>query len=335
MAVNRRKVMALAVKIEATSGTDAVPALATDAIACVGLPTIAVADAEAGKRDDVATGRLGVTGRAAPKGRLVTISNVVVELRGKGSAYTAATDTQESDVLLRGAGMVKSFASTKLTYADIDTGTETFTAYGYASDGYLYKVVGCVFVPKLLLTAGQTGKISGDIRGFMLAEPAPAAITGLTLPSVIPPLWADTTAAIGAWSMATPAPNALSPKNFTLAFGLAIAERRWAGAGVIQGLAITDRKPRAEMDVEAVAQATFDPHARAAEAQGTGAVNTAITTQLPGGTGNTIDIATGQWQLERPQELDLSGLAGWKLQGDILAGTLGTPVNKTFAISFS
>jgi hypothetical protein len=88
MALSRARVYGFAFKIETTSGTDAVPDPAVDAVATVGVPTITIDYLEAGTRDDVQTGVLITPDRApAALGRSMSPS------RSKAAARRARRRT--------------------------------------------------------------------------------------------------------------------------------------------------------------------------------------------------------------------------------------------------
>src|SRR4051812_7669212 len=100
MALYRERLTLVAVKIEATSGTDATPSPTTDSVKMVGQPTIVVDYLESGDRGDVVNGVLITEDRAAPAARFGRIENLKLEVKGGGSAGS----TPEGDALLRAAG---------------------------------------------------------------------------------------------------------------------------------------------------------------------------------------------------------------------------------------
>jgi hypothetical protein len=336
MAVYRKKIFAAAAKVEGVSGTDAVPALATDALRIVGVPTSTITTVESGDRGDVIHGGLGKLGRAKPIGRKVAIE-LTLELFGKGTAYASINDLVHADALLRGAGMAKSFNAGKVTYTTLDAGMETFTLYLWGADGRLYKATGCVAKPKLALAPGKPWLMTFACEGRLIADPAMQAIAGLVLPNILPPVWSETTVSVGAWSTTTAAPNQLAPRKLDVDFGLQTTDRPWAGATGLLGQAVTDRAMRASMDVEVVDASVFDPFAIAMQAQDAAATDTHIATSAPGGVGNTVDLVTGQWALEQPGAADLGGLAGWSLAGDLVARSIaaGPGAGREFALSFA
>src|SRR5437588_2503823 len=98
----RERVRLLLAKIETTSGVDAVPSPTTNAVRTVGMPLVRIGYLEPGLRDDVQTGVLISTARAAAAGRFGTV-DVTMEVLGSGGAYSA-TAGPEVDVFLRVCG---------------------------------------------------------------------------------------------------------------------------------------------------------------------------------------------------------------------------------------
>jgi hypothetical protein len=81
--MERERVRAILAKIETTSGTDSVPVAATDAVPTVGFPTIELAYLEQGERNDVQTGVLIATDRAAAAGRYARVTGLKLEVKGR------------------------------------------------------------------------------------------------------------------------------------------------------------------------------------------------------------------------------------------------------------
>src|SRR4051812_38389334 len=99
----REKVQLLLLKIEPTSGVDAVPSPTVDAIRTSGIPTITVDDLEDGNRDDMESGVMGSVDRAASAGGFVKF-DATFEVSGAGAAYSSSV-APPIDPLLRAAGM--------------------------------------------------------------------------------------------------------------------------------------------------------------------------------------------------------------------------------------
>ena len=320
------KIVAMAAKIETVSGTDSVPTLAANAVRFQGVPTLAITPLEDGEREDEQHAGFGDLGRAAPAGRYGTL-DVTMDLFGKGTAYTLVTDAFQPGVFLRAGGFSVAYAGGNLDFIDLDVPAETMTLYLWGIDGNLYKLVGCVAKPKINLLPGKPGKITFNVIGMMPASVPIVAgtIASLALPTTVPPIWADNTMSLGVWTNATAAPNALAAKKLDIDFGTEHTMRAWAGAGTLQGIAIVNRKPTADMDVEAVALTVVDAYAAALESSAT-ATDKRIITTLPGGAGNTISIQTGQFMYGQPKHLNIGGLAGWNLTGKIQARSGNAPL---------
>lgn len=335
MSIYRRKIFAAAMKVETTSGTDAVPSLATaaDVIRLVNTPTPTQAFVEPGTASDPQHGGLGRIQRNAPKGEWMSVE-LVVEARGKGTAYAAGTEFIEADALLRAAGFSKGFGTGNVVFTTLDAGMETATLYLYNTAGKLIKMVGCVAKgPKVTFVPGQPVLMSFTVVGKVasVTEVAPGTVAWNT---VMAPVWADTTVTVGALSTATGSPDQLVPRRLEIDVQTTEAIRPWAGAGALIGHAIVDRNVRATMEIEVLPLATFDPYALARQSS-SGATSTAIVTRVDGGAGNIIEFTTGQWMLEPPGETDLSGLTGYTLTGDIMARSgSGSAAGREFAITY-
>lgn len=334
MAVFPVRIAAIAAKMHTTYDTDPVPALATDAIRFLGIPLATFGVLEEGDRPDAQHGGMGEVGRAAAVGDYVNL-DVPIELFGKGTAYSLITDPFQHDCFLRGAGLAKSLVGgNSLWYIDTDQPGEYFALYLWGVDGNLYKAINCTAKPKVSLVRGKPGVVTYSVEGRLAGIVGAQPLTGLALPSVIPPVWANVTTTIGAWSSASGAPNQLLATKLDLDFGTMTKMRDWAGANALLGPAVVDRNPVASMEVEAVPLTTFDPFARSSEKQDGTATATAISTSLNGGAGNTVFVNTGQWQLKKPKQLNLGGLAGWGLEGKIIARSGGGSIaGRAFSIS--
>lgn len=315
----REKVFALAAKLETTSGTDATPTVASNALRVVGIPTLTVNDLETGDRSDVEWGGLGVIDQAPPAGTYGTI-DLQMEVMGAGAAY-AASVAPPMDVLLQGAGFssVGSFTAgaEKYTYTTLDTGMKTFTLYCWTGDK-LFKLVGCVAAPKLEAEAAKRGMMTFSVTGKVLSI-ADNTFGAVTVNATVPPLFHSSTASIGVWT-STDASEPLVVKKASIDFGTTVVDRPSAGAtdGLI-GYLITDRKVQHMMTVERVSGAKFDPDAIAKAASiGT---NTKASWQIGTAQYNRMKIATGQWLLKRPARGSANGLLTWDLAGPLKAGS--------------
>lgn len=320
MGAFRPRVLALAIKAEATSGVDSVPTLAANAISVVGVPTLNLAYMEPGLRDDVVSGVLGTVDRAPPAGRNISF-DVTVEVKGYGAAYSGAF-LPDADVLWRASGLSKTVVTTggseSVTYTTLDDSMETATAYCWTANK-LWKIVGCVAAPKLSLRALQRGLLTYTVRGKLATDPATTAFSAPTLNQTVPPLWHSAAAQIGTWTTASGEPLILSSADID--FGTVVSERPSAGAtdGLI-GFIISDRKVRLTESVEQVTLSTFDPYA-ASKQNSSGAIDTKAQLQIGTAQYNRLKVFTGRWALEAPGHADVNGLSGWNLQGNLVAGT--------------
>lgn len=317
MSVRAIRIHALAAKIETTEGTSAAPTFATDAVRIVGYPLLRPQVLEEGKRTDVNHGGLGSLGRVAPGGRWGEI-DVTLEIRGKGTAYAAVGDFVEAEPFWRAAGFAPSFAAGVKSFSSVDESTTTITLL-LAAAGYQYTMVGCrARGPRVQLLPNRPGLLTFTVVGRLSADPVEAAITGLSLNSVVPPVWRDATVTIGAWGTTTAAPNQLVPRRLEIETNTDTPARPSAGAGGLAGHAITNRTMRAIVEVEPVALATFNPYTAAMERAG--AVSRAISTTIgPGADGNSFGIVTGDWAIEQPEMSDSDGYAVIPLAGDLVA----------------
>lgn len=323
MSVFRRRVVAVAAKLQPTEGTYSAPSLATDAVRFLGIPTVTIDFQEKGLRDDVQLGVLGIAGRVAPQGRTGAI-DLTVEIAGKGSAYTAVTDVTPFDALLQASGFAKSYATGVLTYSDADTGLAMVSLAAYTVDGLLIQFNDAVAKVKFALVAGQQWKATFSIEGNVIVDPVAGTISGLVLPTILPPLWAGTVNTLGTWSTATAAPNQFTPRKVDLDLGNVVTRRPWAGANALRAPVITDRKPHITIETEAVALTTFDPYAQGRAAKLATDTDTLFTAAAGATTGNTFQLLTGAIQLDPPKHQDFGGLAGWSLDGGVLAKSLAS-----------
>jgi hypothetical protein len=324
MGLYRERVYGLLVKLEATSGTDAVPTGAANAIQTVGAPTITVDYLEQGLRNDVINGILISADRAAAAGRFAKIENITLEVRGSGVAGTEP----ESYPLIRAAGFaLTTVPGVSNQYTTIDTGMETATAYAYAA-GKLFKLVGCVATFELSAEATKRGFLKFSLTGRLAADPSETALPALTLSSVNPPLFHSITTAIGSWNSASGEPMQL------LSVGIKGNETIAAlpSAGATDGHAgylLSDRKMAQTMKIRTPALASFDPYALS-KADGTTMPSTSH--QIGTVVGNRLKVATGRWSLVAPKISTQDSVFAYDLDGTlgIGAGTTGREISLLF-----
>lgn len=314
--MERERVFGVLAKIETTSGTDAAPDPAADAVRPVGIPVLQVDYLEQGTRDDVQNGTLITTDRTTAAGRFGKI-DITLEVKGGG----AAGSTPEADVFLRGAGMSKAVsAGVSVLYTTIDEAMETFTLWMYTGRK-LIKMVGCVATMKLAAEATKRGLMTFSITGKIAADPTQVSLPALTLSTVVPALFHSAAASIGAWTSADADPLVL--KNVSIDLANTVSDRPSAGAtdGLIS-FAVTDRKTAQAMTVEVPALATFDPFALSKAA---GSTMPLSAWQVGTVAGNRLKVGTGKWSLRAPKPGAVKSVSTFGLEGTLGAGaTLAT-----------
>ncbi|MDP9202289.1 MAG: hypothetical protein M3P26_10230 [Gemmatimonadota bacterium] len=316
----RPRVLAIAAKIETTSGTDSVPTLASNALNLVGIPSLNLNYLETGVRDDVTTGVLGTVDRAAPAGRNVSF-DMTLEVKGYGAAYSGA-NRPEADVPLRAGGrsatVVTTGGSESVTYLTLDDAMETATFYCWTANK-LFKLVGCTAKMKFAAVVNQRAFFTFTVQGKLTTDPATTAFSAPTLNMTVPPIFNGAAANIGLWLTSSGEPLVIRSVGFD--DGASVTERPSAGAtdGLI-GWIINDRKPRLEMDAEQVTLSTFDPYA-ASKQNSSGAIDTKPVFQVGSVQYNRMRFYGGRWALEAPDHGDVNNLSGWKLKGALVLGT--------------
>jgi hypothetical protein len=315
MALSRARVYGFAFKIETTSGTDAVPDPAVDAVATVGVPTITIDYLEAGTRDDVQTGVLITPDRAPAAGRFGKI-DVTVEVKGGGAAGTPP----DVDALLRASGFSKTVSGgVSVLYTTLDTGLETGTAYCWTGNK-LFKLVGCAASFKIAADAAKRGMMTFSITGKLAADPTEASLPGtLAFTNIAPALFHSAAANIGAWTSAST--EALQLLSVSIDTASTIASLPSAGAtdGLV-GFVLSDRKTAQTMRVRTPALATFDPFA-VSKAAGSATPTTAW--QLGQASGFRQKVTTGRWALTAPRLADADSVSVYDLAGTLGPGASG------------
>lgn len=149
----------IAAKLETTSGTDALPTGAANAI-LISEQNVTPVDAKGVDRN-VIRGYMG-----ASEQLVGTISKKVsfsVELAGSGTAGTAPA----YDSLLQACGMSAALLSTpaRVEYAPVSSGMKTCTIY-YYDDGVLHKLVGAKGTFTLSAKIGEIPKLKFEFTGL-------------------------------------------------------------------------------------------------------------------------------------------------------------------------
>lgn len=324
----RPKVLAIAAKIETTSGVDSVPTLAANALGPVGVPALNLGYLETGVRDDVVTGVLGTVDRAAPAGRNISF-DITLEVKGFGAAYSAV-NRPEADVLLRVSGrsaaVVTTGGSESVTYLTLDDAMETATVYAWTANK-LFKLLGCTARLKWAANVNQRGFFTFTVQGKLATDPATTAFSAPTLNLTSPPIFNGAAAQIGTWTSASGEPLIINRVGFD--DNASVADRPSASAsdGLI-GWIIADRKPRLTMDVEQVSLATFDPYA-ASKQNSSGAIDTKPQFQIGSAQYNRMKFFGGRWALEAPGHGDVNNLSGWNLAGNLVLNTEPTGLRES------
>jgi hypothetical protein len=307
-----KRIFGVAVKIETTSGTDAVPTAAANSVQLVGIPELEYDFLESGERDDVQTGLLIRPDRAAPAGGWARIP-LTVEIKGGGAAGLAP----EYDALMRISGHSKTVsAGVSVLYSTLDIGVETATLYLWGGDGKLYKLLGCVAQMELNAEAAKRGFKTFTVIGRFPNSPTQAALPPQTFAAgaVLPPLFHTAVSSIGSWSSAA-ASDPLGIRSVGINEQITVGELASAGAADGHaGYVITDRATRQTMTIYAPDIASFDIDALA-RAAGSGVPLSLW--QIGTVAGNRMKAQTGRWSFKAPKGGAASGIATYTIEGGL------------------
>lgn len=139
------------VKRETTSGVDAAPVAATDAVLCRSIVPSEIISIAGVDRTYL---RAFFGSFQQLQGTAYTKIEVEVEITGFGTAGPAAP-TAGYDALLRSCGLSRTItAGTSVVYAPASTALETVTVWFY-EDGRLFKGIGCVGDMTMSMTVGE------------------------------------------------------------------------------------------------------------------------------------------------------------------------------------
>jgi hypothetical protein len=194
--------------------------------------------------------------------------------------------TFEVDLAGKGASGVPSWASVLLPACGGSLAVATYS-FGYTVapitlalyiDGMVRKLIGAVGTFAINLTAGQPGRVRFTFVGKIAAD-ADATLLAPTYESVQPPRWASNAYTIGA--------VAVKASTLTVDLGAAtkMLEDPADAAGFSYG-AVTDIRPTAQTDPEAVVVATKDWYMIL-----TGVTTSALSCAVGTAANNTITIA--------------------------------------------
>jgi len=172
----------------------------------------------------------------------------VVELKGSG---TSETPPKGIDALLEACGMDQAIGATEVTYTPTSTTNliPSCTIWIYL-DGTLHKVNGCRGSFKLILIAGETGKIEFTFMGFY-AIPTDVAIASPTYDSTVPPTVLSVSFTFDSTSFRIP------QLELDLANVLSVHQSMNEATGVPE-VSIVNREPKGVMAPEAAVLATYD-----------------------------------------------------------------------------
>ncbi|HVX39614.1 MAG TPA: hypothetical protein VHB25_08575 [Gemmatimonadaceae bacterium] len=318
----RAKLFAVLVKVEPTSGVDATPDPAVDAVRCIGIPTIQVGFLDDGDRSDEQTGVLGIPDDAPAVGQYGKL-DVAVHVRGAGVAYNSTSAKPECDALLRMSGLARTVTTTvgteSIDYTTADTNMETATVWGYTSAGKLIKLVGCVATMKWSFEAAKRGVLTFSITGKVEAITEAGVPGTLAFSSVIGPAFAGSTVTIGSWSSAAGS-DPLILRKVEGDLGNTLAELPSAGAADGHaGYVISDRVVSQTAEFNAGALTSFDIF-NVAKSAGTSKptmqYQLGTTTQY-----NRLIVNTGRWQIKAPTPGNANQIATYSLSGKLSAAS--------------
>jgi hypothetical protein len=234
MALSMKKILLL-IKQEVTSGTDAVPTAALNAILCRAA-TPRLINAEFVDRTFIRPYKGGDSKIAVGVHRMLECE---VELAGSGAAGTAPKWAP----LLKACGFAETLtASTSAVYDPVSSGEPTVTIYGYL-DGLLFKMTGCKGNVSLDLTAKGIPVLKFKFLGEYtdptdVAIPSGADFSGFTQPKTVGKLNTPTCSFFGTnvvmQSISVDLANDLSYRDLIGGGGPSSQDRNPTGSAVIE-----------------------------------------------------------------------------------------------------
>ncbi len=244
-------------KIESTYRTDPTPAGANDAVILSEefFSAMTIENQAPNLRETVRDGTLMPVAPGVPQGRVVR-GTLNLELRGFGAAYSA-TDKPESDALIRGSGFSATVDVTasaeKWTYAQEDSGFESYTLWAYGADN-VYKINGCRSVMVWPIVAGELNILRFEFIGFLDTAPATAALPAQTFGAQVPQSAVGMAFTVGGWS-----PDIITGE-FTTGGNLVVKPSGNDSTGFSE-VQFSQFDPRVTFSAPTVALATYDPYA--------------------------------------------------------------------------
>ena len=255
--LSRMRRSTLALKKEAAYGTDVFSGTVSAADL---VPAYNISYAVANEMIDGVSqsGMMGSSTADVLGGRSVEIS-YSMRLRGKGSAYAAATDVECNESLLASgckATVVTSGGSEKVTYNPRDNAFESVTCYILRENAPAIKASGCFGNASISMVAGQPWELNVRLVGKM---EDPADITLVTQDfSKTPQFPAAKSAGITIDSVST---HRVQSANLDFGNIVEVVASQNATHSVV-GSALMGRNPRLTLDPEAVTVATHSLDAR-------------------------------------------------------------------------
>ena len=248
-----RRLWGLAAEVEATYGSAETVTFATNAMRLAERPTFSEAFLQDNERDAFFTGGLGELFADTPNGRFHEI-DISMPIHGTGAAYASAIgSTPNIDPFLRAAGFAAAYTTGSVSYTVTDQPTEGLTVYT-RFDGYEAQTTGAIVSEwEIVADAGGFPLFNAKLKGIGVTV-AEVDIGSHTLPSTVPPKFANATLKIGAYLPVC--------RSFVLSGGLTDASRGDGRAtGAHAGFRITRRKPTFSPICEAGDLTDFDPMA--------------------------------------------------------------------------
>ena len=207
------------------------------------------------KRDDVMNNSLIRLAPATAHGQTAAVQ-IQLELKGRGSAYTAVTVGADWDPLIQACAWTPAWASSpsdQLTYTPIGNAARpSCTVYGWAG-GNLYKVTGCRGNWRMLFRPGQRISFTFTLEGFLESLPAQTAVPGGSAwTTVIPPPAVNMSVTLGGW---TPQFSELMLESGNTCDWLESGN----GTDGLDQYDISMQDPRGTISGRSVSASTFDP----------------------------------------------------------------------------
>lgn len=284
----KRKILA---KIETVYGTDATPAVATDAVL--------LRDVSVTPLDVAYDERTLIRATLGAFEEAVGMKSVKIEATVECAGFSAlATPTPGYDALLRACGLAQTIVVTPatVTYNPISSGFESVSIY-YEKDGVLQKALGCIGTLSLDLAEGKIPAWKVSLTGV------DAGITDLDIG--IP----DTSAYLRPLAVNSANTTGFSILGFgtgvlrSLSLDLGNQIEQTTYVGDAERVSLTDRKVSGKMSVQATTVAAMDWFGSIVPVQ-TGAF--ALT---HGPVGNQVALSAPAVQIISPAESDDKGIA--------------------------